>query len=341
MSGVGHERIDVPIVVDWQQMIGLNVRLTASDGSGVPDASSVITFDGDHTQFARLGEVYGEFKDNPDTTLASLLLDRARGERDPLIRDVLYAHRLRIERARPTRPDTAVLREALSILLPASHAWSICPDILVLALQAGGSSGSVFGGGHARYLAAATASHPDPMVQAELQRFVERARAQQAAARDAERPKGTPEALKRGDPLPEFSVPALDIPDARYTNADYVGKTFLLDFWATWCRPCVGEMPMLHQAYREYGGDHFEILSISMDRSVDYVTRFRAGNWPMPWNHSFVNGALRASIAARFGVKSIPKPILVDENGTILAIGRELRGKNLIKALENVLGADR
>jgi len=58
----------------------------------------------------------------------------------------------------------------------------------------------------------------------------------------------------------------------------------------------------------------------------------------MPWLHAFVEKGFESDLAKRFEVMGIPKPILVDENGNILALETDLRGENLEKTLEKFLG---
>jgi len=61
-------------------------------------------------------------------------------------------------------------------------------------------------------------------------------------------------------------------------------------------------------------------------------------NWPMPWRHVYLEGGFTHEMAKAFGVTSIPKPLLIDPEGNVIAVGRQLRGPNLRKTLANVLG---
>jgi thiol-disulfide isomerase/thioredoxin len=58
--------------------------------------------------------------------------------------------------------------------------------------------------------------------------------------------------------------------------ADYRGQIILVNFWATWCAPCVEEMPALNNLQHELGGDDFQVVTISLDRSFDLITEFYA-----------------------------------------------------------------
>ncbi len=139
-----------------------------------------------------------------------------------------------------------------------------------------------------------------------------------------------------GLPVPAFEVALLG--DGSVSSESLRGSTYLIDFWATWCIPCVEEMPELHEAWREYRDDGFQILSVSFDTSADAVQPFRDEDWAMPWLHGHVEDGFSSELAHAFEVHSIPRPILVDSRGTIVATHRELRGSRLLVRLSEVMG---
>ena len=100
----------------------------------------------------------------------------------------------------------------------------------------------------------------------------------------------------------------------------------------------MAEMEALHSAYEKYHARNFEIISISFDARPEDVLRYRRGRWTMPWRHAVVEGGLQSAISERFEVGGIPKPILVDAKGRIVAVDEELRGEYLGRTLERVLG---
>lgn len=142
--------------------------------------------------------------------------------------------------------------------------------------------------------------------------------------------------IKAGVAVPDFKVINLDEPDKNFSNIDMYGKIYMIDFWATWCGPCIAEMDNLHKAYGLYKDKGFQIISLSFDSSPDDVKKFREKKYKMPWLHSFVDGGFGSELAASFEVKGIPKPILVNKDGTILAVDAPLRGKNLFLTLEKI-----
>lgn len=112
----------------------------------------------------------------------------------------------------------------------------------------------------------------------------------------------------------------------------------MIDFWATWCGPCVGEMEALHKAYAKFKDKNFVILSVSFDASPQDVLKFRQDKWQMPWLHAFADQGFDSKMAKDFETIGIPHPILVDTAGTIVATEEDLRGESLEKTLEKYLG---
>ena len=69
--------------------------------------------------------------------------------------------------------------------------------------------------------------------------------------------------LRVGQPAPDFTLPGLD--GRMVSLSDYRGHVVLVNVWATWCPPCVDEMPSMEKLYRELKGENFEILAVSID----------------------------------------------------------------------------
>ncbi len=84
----------------------------------------------------------------------------------------------------------------------------------------------------------------------------------------------TPGPLGRDSPAPDFSLPRVGGGGA-VSLSDSRGKVVLVNFWATWCKPCEDEMPAMERLYRELGTDHFELLAVSVDESMAEVSAFR------------------------------------------------------------------
>jgi thiol-disulfide isomerase/thioredoxin len=139
-----------------------------------------------------------------------------------------------------------------------------------------------------------------------------------------------------GKAVPAFRVKSLEDTTKVFTNDTFKGKVYLIDFWATWCGPCVGEMEQIHKAYEKFKSKNFQILSLSLDQKPGDVTKFRGDKWKMPWLHTFVTED--TALTNAFEVIAIPRPLLVDGSGTIVAMESELRGEQLEKTLAKFLG---
>jgi thiol-disulfide isomerase/thioredoxin len=129
--------------------------------------------------------------------------------------------------------------------------------------------------------------------------------------------------LQRGKPFPDFEFAAL-AGGPPVTRAERAGRLYLLEFWATWCGPCVADMPNFHAAYAKIHGvgavdpedrlrrlapverPRVEFVFVSLDQSPDVVQEFRDEHWAMPWTHAFVGGDRRAEVTARFGLLRLP-----------------------------------
>jgi thiol-disulfide isomerase/thioredoxin len=143
-------------------------------------------------------------------------------------------------------------------------------------------------------------------------------------------------AITKGKQVPEFNVQLIHS-DEMVSRESMLGTFYLLDFWAVWCGPCRAEMPNIHEAYKEFKSNKFEILSLSFDPKISAVDKYRKETWPMPWLHTFVEKGFKNELSKRFEVNGIPKPILVNDKGIIIATGSELRGKSLKEALNKFL----
>jgi len=114
--------------------------------------------------------------------------------------------------------------------------------------------------------------------------------------------------------------------------SDFRGHYVLVDFWASWCKPCRAENPNLLKAYNKYKGKNFTILGVSLDD--EQTRRAWLGAVKMdglPWSQVSELKGFQSKAAVLYGVSAIPSNFLIDPNGKIIA--RNLRGEDLEKKL--------
>jgi thiol-disulfide isomerase/thioredoxin len=293
--------------------------------------------------------LYEEFDGAPDADLLEDMLAET-GEKN--LRQILLATYL----TDALKTDSVYAQMALDEIEPGSPSWSLGPSLPVRAVQASGIPDAYSGFLHEvlretkdedtrlgilfHLLGAAARDSSDAELRLLLSWIVaEYPESFQARYAMAEYdPAG---AIRVGNPVPAFEIASLSDSTVLYSNETMLGRVYLMDFWAVWCGPCVGEMPHLHEAYEKYRDDGLTILSLSFDEKPEDVFEFcEDGEWSMPWLHAFVPEGFESNLSETFQVFGIPKPILVDADGTIIARRGELRGEELDKTLARVFGRE-
>ena len=113
------------------------------------------------------------------------------------------------------------------------------------------------------------------------------------------------------------------------------GKYVLIDFWASWCKPCRLENPNVVKAYNQYKTKGFEIIGVSLDKEKEpWIKAITDDN--LTWHHVSDLKFWQSDVAVKYGVQSIPLTLLLDKEGKI--IGKNLRGEALAQKLEELLG---
>ena len=132
-----------------------------------------------------------------------------------------------------------------------------------------------------------------------------------------------------GKPAQDFQV--TDLKGEELSLKDLRGQVVLLDFWATWCGPCIAEMPNVKKTYAKYKDQKFQIIGISLDRSAEpleaYIEKEELG-WLHYWDKS-------RKVSTVYKVRGIPETFLIDGEGVIRKTN--LRGHALEHAVEDLV----
>ncbi len=147
-------------------------------------------------------------------------------------------------------------------------------------------------------------------------------------------PIGT-EGLKVGDMAPGIEITAMD--GTVINTANRKGKVILLDFWATWCAPCVDEMPQLIAVWEKYHArSDFVMLGLSQDFDAASLQSFLRKNPDITWPQAVGMAGGVDKAAQLFGVTWIPRVYLMDRGGKI--VGKNLRGAEVMREVDQLFG---
>jgi peroxiredoxin len=119
--------------------------------------------------------------------------------------------------------------------------------------------------------------------------------------------------LRVGQPAPDFTLPGLD--GKMVSLSDYRGQVVLVNVWATWCPPCVGEMPSMEKLYRALKGENFEILAVS----IDALGKKAVAPFMKKYNLSFP--ALMdqdGTIKTLFQTTGVPESFIINQEGIFI-----------------------
>jgi peroxiredoxin len=148
------------------------------------------------------------------------------------------------------------------------------------------------------------------------------------------KPSGKP-LLGKGVPAPSFSLPGLD--GKNVSLADFKGKVVLLNIWATWCAPCIAEMPSMEKLYQELRGEDFELLAVSVDESGAEAVK------PFMDKHKLGFPVLLDTIGEiknLYQATGVPESFIIDKDGIIVEkiIGpRDWAASGAIRYFRNII----
>lgn len=138
-----------------------------------------------------------------------------------------------------------------------------------------------------------------------------------------------------GEQAPEFSL--MNQKDELIKLKDYKGKYVLLDFWATWCKPCIQEIPHINNAFQKIDSEKLEIISICVDKNTEVqkalwkkIIEKHDAQWTQVYEGS--EGTLR-----NYKIQGFPTLILINPEGVIIERGPSLRGPNNINVISKYM----
>ena len=149
-----------------------------------------------------------------------------------------------------------------------------------------------------------------------------------------------PSPAARGARLAEMwaDLEVRDLDGRVWSAADLEGRVVLLEFWATWCAPCLADFPRLARARAAYGDRGLVILSISLDRAARSELQSFGRRHGVTWPVVFDGRGAAGSVARRFQVEYPPRSLLFDRLGRLVAL--DARGVTLDAALRALFAAE-
>jgi thiol-disulfide isomerase/thioredoxin len=144
--------------------------------------------------------------------------------------------------------------------------------------------------------------------------------------------------LRRIDLLgSKFEIEHHDIQNKVIKTEDFAGKFVVVDFFASWCQPCLSEVPRLKKYATKYKDKGLEVLAISLDETREGLDKYLAGA-ELPWPVIHDNAAEPLErLQLKFGVAALPTVLLLNKEGTVVSL--EARGAELDRLMEMIFEA--
>ncbi len=300
-----------------------------------PSQSAVMKFRGDD-RVARLAAATGWYanvlRGAPTREHLQAVGERWRREADRAVREtfgVIYLALARTPGAPVDAVDLKIVRAAIAAAGPEHMAWSVDMEAVILAGMAGDVDRA--------FLRRVLEQHRDPQVYGAAAYVLagESTNAGDAggvrAVLASLRARGTSsifatmtyqldpdDMVAEGKVLPPFRLRRLGEQSTVDSEA-LRGKVVLLHVWATWCQPCIAELPALAALYERHAAEGLEIVSLSIDEDPRVVEAFRRERHAMPWIHVWEPPDVAVALRKQYQVSDSTKTIVIGRDGVVVA----------------------
>lgn len=132
-------------------------------------------------------------------------------------------------------------------------------------------------------------------------------------------------AASEGETAPLFTLPDIDADKPAISLKALRGKTVYVDFWASWCAPCLRSMPLINELYGKYRDQDFEVVAINVDDPIEDGQDFLLDN-PLDY---LIAADTDNTVLNEFGVTGMPTSFLIDKDGIIRMVHMGFRGNDI------------